>query len=256
MGPASKRYLSSTWSPSCANLLPIRCSGCRPTKCSRRASSSNPRCAARWHLSSLPCSTFIGGAGCWMVSQSFWRFRIWWTPTATQGQRLPCNGRRTTSRRGLTVDPAWRWLGNSSSTSLRANDSSRKKRVLNWTLHINTWPLVPNSTPSSSESQHQNGWWPSTTRRHQGRSTTTRPIGGGTSASSWTTPRSTWARRLDTKVTSTRSRLCVEVPTAGRVGLTSMVWSTRRWCGRFWSDRTSMAPPTPQLGAGVSGAST
>jgi len=118
---------------------------------------------------------------------------IWWTPTATQDQHLPCNGRRTTSRRGLTVVPVWRWLRNSSSTSLRANDSSSKKRVMSWTRHINTWPLVLKSTPSSSESQHQHGWWSSTTRCHQGRSTTTRPIGGGTSASSQTTPSATWA---------------------------------------------------------------
>jgi len=85
------------------------------------------------------------------------------------------------------------WLGNSSSTSLRANDSSSKNRVISWTRHINTWPLVPKSTPSSSESWHQHGWWPSTTRRHQGCSTTTRPVGGGTSASSRTTPSATWA---------------------------------------------------------------
>ena len=89
MGLASRRYLSSTSSPSCANLLRTKCSGCRSTKCLRRASSSNLLCAPRWQLSTLPCSRLVGSVGCWMVSRSCWRFKIWWTPTATPDQLLP-----------------------------------------------------------------------------------------------------------------------------------------------------------------------
>ena len=63
---------------------------------------------------------------------------------------------------------AWRWFGTFSSTFSRANASSRKKRVLNRTLHINTWPLVLKSTPSSSESRHPSGWWTSTSQATPG----------------------------------------------------------------------------------------
>ena len=54
----------------------------------------------------------------------------------------PNEGRRIISSCGLTVVPAWRWLGNSSTTSSRTNDSPSKKRVMSRTRHINTWPLV------------------------------------------------------------------------------------------------------------------